>query len=51
MAIGLPGGTLLVDTTPDLWTQLLREAISPVDAVLSTHDHVDHVYGLDDLRP
>jgi len=51
VALGLPGGTLLVDTTPDLRSQLLREGIATVDAVFYTHDHVDHVYGLDDLRP
>ncbi len=51
VAVGLPGGTLLIDTTPDLRTQLLRAAIGRVDAVLYTHDHVDHVYGLDDVRP
>ena len=51
VALGLPGGTLLVDTTPDLRTQLLRAEIGRVDAVLYTHDHVDHVYGLDDVRP
>ena len=49
--LGLPGGTLLIDTTPDLRSQLLRERIGMVDAVLYTHDHVDHVYGLDDVRP
>ncbi|MFM8290548.1 MAG: MBL fold metallo-hydrolase [Planctomycetia bacterium] len=51
VALGLPEGTLLIDTTPDLRTQLLRAAIGRVDAVLYTHDHVDHVYGLDDVRP
>lgn len=49
--LGLPGGTLLIDTTPDLRGQLLRERITGIDAVLYTHDHVDHVYGLDDVRP
>lgn len=49
--VGLPGGHLLIDTTPDLRAQLLREGIGRVDAVLYTHDHVDHVYGLDDVRP
>ena len=49
--LGLPDGVLLIDTTPDLRTQLLRERIERVDALLYTHDHVDHVYGLDDIRP
>jgi len=51
VVMGLPEGTLLIDTTPDLRTQLLREGIGLVDAVLYTHDHVDHLYGLDDIRP
>ena len=51
VALGLPGGTLLIDTTPDLRSQLLRERIGSVQAILYTHDHVDHVYGLDDVRP
>lgn len=50
LALGLPDGNLLVDTTPDLRQQLLREKIGLVHATLYTHDHVDHVYGLDDLR-
>jgi len=50
LVLGLPGGTLLVDTTPDLRTQLLREGIGIVHSTLYTHDHADHVFGLDDLR-
>jgi phosphoribosyl 1,2-cyclic phosphate phosphodiesterase len=50
LVLGLPGGNLLVDTPPDLRTQLLREKIGLVHSTLFTHDHADHVFGLDDLR-
>lgn len=43
-------GNLLVDTPPDLRTQLLREKIGVVHEVLFTHEHADHLFGLDDLR-
>ncbi len=46
----LPAGNLLIDTTPELRMQLLRETIPLVHAVLYTHYHVDHLYGLDDVR-
>jgi phosphoribosyl 1,2-cyclic phosphate phosphodiesterase len=48
--LGLPQGNLLIDTSPDVREQLLRERIGIVHAVLYTHEHADHVFGLDDLR-
>ncbi|HWB13171.1 MAG TPA: MBL fold metallo-hydrolase [Pirellulales bacterium] len=50
LAVGLPEGNLLVDTPTDLRTQLLREQLGLVHAVLYTHEHADHLFGLDDLR-
>lgn len=44
------GQRILVDTSPDLRSQLLRHGITRVDAVLWTHDHADHCHGIDDLR-
>src|SRR5690242_10883082 len=45
------GKTILVDTSSDFRQQALRAGISKLDAVLITHCHVDHVFGLDDIRP
>ena len=42
---------VLVDTSIDFRQQALRAKISHLDAVLITHCHVDHVFGLDDIRP
>ncbi|MDQ3322464.1 MAG: MBL fold metallo-hydrolase [Acidobacteriota bacterium] len=45
------GKKILVDTSIDFRQQALRAKIGYLDAVLITHCHVDHVFGLDDIRP
>ena len=50
VVFGLPKGNLLIDTSPDLRMQLIREGLGIVHAVAFTHEHSDHVMGFDDLR-
>jgi len=45
------GKHFLIDTTPDLRLQLLRDPIPRLDFILFTHSHSDHIMGLDDIRP
>ena len=42
--------SVLIDTTPDMRQQLLDAKIGTLDAVVYTHEHADHLHGLDDLR-
>ena len=41
---------VLIDTSPDLRQQVLKEKLTRCDAILFTHNHVDHTFGLDDTR-
>jgi phosphoribosyl 1,2-cyclic phosphate phosphodiesterase len=48
--LALPRGNFLIDTTPEMRLQLLRERVSQVHAIAYTHAHADHLFGLDDAR-
>ena len=49
--IHFPELSLQIDTGPDFRLQMLREKLNHIDAVLFTHEHQDHIAGLDDVRP
>lgn len=43
--------SIVIDTGPEFRLQTLRAGLSHIDLVLITHEHMDHIAGLDDLRP
>jgi phosphoribosyl 1,2-cyclic phosphate phosphodiesterase len=45
------GQSILIDTSSDFRQQALRVGLKRLDAVLITHCHADHIFGLDDIRP
>ena len=48
--IETPLNTFVIDAGPDFRQQMLREKVSRLDAILITHDHKDHMGGIDDVR-
>lgn len=48
--VELPGLSFAIDAGPDFRQQMLREQVQHLDAILLTHEHKDHIAGLDDVR-
>jgi phosphoribosyl 1,2-cyclic phosphate phosphodiesterase len=51
VCLEIQGKNILIDISPDFRYQMLRSGIERIDAILVTHEHRDHVGGLDDIRP
>lgn len=49
--VEVEGKVIIIDTGPDFREQMLRSKTTRIDAILYTHEHKDHIAGLDDVRP
>ena len=50
VVVGYGGKRVLIDTPPELRLAVIANGIDMVDAVVLTHGHADHIFGLDDVR-
>lgn len=49
--VEIDGQTFVIDVGPDFRQQMLRERVTDITAILMTHEHNDHIIGMDDVRP